>query len=246
MALNNNSASRLYDILSLASKQSSNESCFIFWSNFFKISKEDGNERAYETVGLIRLLLSEVDETRRKMKGTQFSEAVYDDALNVVKKICSVEHLYNAWEHFRPSLTKDVLLSIRVCAEALPNEEEQIDADELTTLSKEIDELWKNVEEQQLPDELKAFVFRQLELIKKAIREYPVVGLRAFSNAEREMMLHYAMNVSIVKENSSKPEVQKLGKIWGKIKKFIDEFGKILKLLKDANDVYDIGGKFLN
>jgi len=246
MAMNNNPASRIYRILDSAIAQGGGKQCTPFWTEFFSVRGANSNEVGFETVRLLSLLSAQAYEVVRKLKETSLSEDLYSNAFQVISRVFAVETLPNQWDYCRQLLAKDVMVSLKYCAEILPSDEESIDAEELSTLDKEIDDLWQEVEQQELPEDVKAFVLRHLAMIKKAIKEYPIVGIRAFQEAQDRAMVDIVKNAEVVRTHSKNPKVRAVMKYWAKVKGFIDAFGKWVKFFKDVDYARQIGERLLD
>ena len=246
MTTNINAAYRLYRILEKAQKAQGNKQTGEMWAELFGLSSPNSRLRNYEVARLVALFAGELEDVKMKIRLTGFGSDLYQKSFEAVEQVIVVDNLFNAWDNYKPILREEVFLALKWCTAAMQSEETPIEEADLTELSKELNELEKSVRHGNLTEQVKVFVLHHIELIRKAIREYPIVGIRAFSQAERDALMHFAIYHVVVRENESTPEVQKLGKIWKKVIKYVDEFSKVLKFLKEAKDAVDVVRGFLN
>jgi hypothetical protein len=67
--------------------------------------------------------------------------------------------------------------------ETLPDDGAPVTQTELSNLRHGVEELRSEVQLSALPIQVKRFVFEQLEIITRAIRDYPLAGVKAFKTA---------------------------------------------------------------
>jgi len=181
------------------------------------------------------LLFSELESLVAELKRYDYS----DEALIPVTALfdrLSTGALINAWQHnkgvFAASLP--VLRSFGETPNLLADDGAAISSEDLAQLSKAIENLRKEVENSDLPEGARQFVSEQLDFIERAIRDYPLAGIKAFKTAATEAVFHEAENLDIVTQYSDKPQIQGLKAIQEKVVKvsrFSIEFSKFLNAM---------------
>lgn len=246
MAKEVNRMHRIHRIFKKAYDDNGKKACIDAWGDILNISQIEQKNRRFEVIGLLRKLHEEIQIARSIMEATNYSKELYENAFQRIEIVISIEQLMNNWGAFRSHVSSEVISHLQWCAETLPCDERLIEEKDLSALRKEIEELKKSVLDDDLPVEVKNFVLHQIAIIEKAILEYPIVGIKAFAVAEEQAVMDYILNQNIIKTESKRIVFEKLGNAWQKVRVYIDDFSKILHLLKDAGDLYQSGKGFLN
>jgi hypothetical protein len=108
------------------------------------------------------------------------------------------------------SASLPVLLMV---GETYPADSVAVSQEELSELSNSIEKLRTEVQNSTLPEEVKRYVFEQLDIITRAIRDYPLAGAKAFKAAVRESIFHTGEHAEVVTEYQDTPELNGLKQI---------------------------------
>ncbi|HEX3103818.1 MAG TPA: hypothetical protein VHQ22_05180, partial [Terriglobales bacterium] len=102
----------------------------------------------------------------------------------------------------------------------LPEDGVTVTAEELSELTNEVEKLRGIVSATTLPERVKRFVFEQLNIISRAIRDYPLAGAKAFRTAVQDVIFHTGEHADIVSEYKDAPVMSGLKQIWEKTAKY--------------------------
>ena len=131
MADNLNSARRVHTILQTAVALEGKLKAIGAWVKVFEISEKNTHQKNFEVTKYLQQLNEEVSNIEIQMLKTDFSESLYQPYINKIRSAISPHSLESPWNSFKSYLSPDTLLSIRFCTEILPNEEDEINQEEL-------------------------------------------------------------------------------------------------------------------
>jgi hypothetical protein len=225
-----NAAHRVDQVLSRAAQVSSAQETLSAWVETLRINETDPQITARQALAVevarkVGLLREQVQEVHRKMSDTSVRPQRYENAVQNVLNALDITGLTTSWQSYSQYLTPETLAAIGWCADTLPGEEEVIDEEELKALSREVDELWASVVERDLPDYVKSFLFEQVNIIRRAIKDYPIVGARAFKRSRVEAYVNLAENENTYREHQDEPEMQALRRLWGRVQTMAEKAG---------------------
>ncbi|ARO87960.1 hypothetical protein EBAPG3_009375 [Nitrosospira lacus] len=146
-----------------------------------EISKDDPHE-VQEKLGLIR---NEINLIQRLMADKPFSKGLYIPHLENIRRIVSVSNLDAAWGNYRNRLPNETLLSLRFCVEIIPPEA-ALPTSDLEILLDLVMEARKEIEDSSFSPLVREFLLRHLSIIEEGIRDYPISGGSAITNAFHE------------------------------------------------------------
>ncbi len=217
------------------------------WANAFKIEIKASTKRDLEVVENLGLLHNQFEDTQRLIAQTDYSEELYQSSFNRIEKVLSVQSLSSHWSGLKNHLAPDTLLAINWLSEVLPNEENSIDSDFVKEIEKQLSQLSKSLEGDDVPLSLKIFVERQIEIIEKALRQHGIMGTKALRDA---MYQGYSNsheneneNENIVAEHEQSKQLSALGKVWKQIKNAPGVIVKSNKVLEAGAGVVEKGQK---
>jgi hypothetical protein len=141
--------------------------------------------------------------------------------------------LANHWQNNVQSFSQSLPV-LRFAGESLPEDGESITSEELIDLTNSIETLRTQVQETTLPEQVKRFVYEQLNIIKRAIRDYPLSGPKAFKTAVQEAVFHIGEHSEVVAEIEKTPIMDSLKAIQEqavKYAKYVIEVSKFIGAL---------------
>lgn len=106
----------------------------------------------------------------------------FKDTYLKIKQAVSFTNLDAAWRIYNERITKDSLLVIEMVASVDGSEQEKvISTESFKEFGAELDSLFQLVEgNSEIDKEFRAFVLKQIELIRRAIAEYRISGADGF------------------------------------------------------------------
>jgi hypothetical protein len=191
---------------------------------------------------MLGLLYQQVERTREQMESSGFSSDLYEPAFETIYARINPGTLFIQWGDHREHI-RNTLHTLKFCSEALPDEEELIGKDALESIKTGLDDLEISLEVSVLSDDAKSFIRHHIALIRKAIRDYEIVGVEAFRTATYEGYADYVRNLDTVLEIHDKEEFTLLEKTWLRVKKSADLTVKAEKLLTAGTKLYEMGDK---
>jgi len=110
--------------------------------------------------------------------------------------------------------------------------------EELSELSNSIEALRTQVRESTLPEQVKRFVYEQLDIIKRAIRDYPLSGPKAFKTAVQEAVFHIGEHSEVVAEIEKTPIMDSLKAIQEQAVKYAKYVIEVSKFIGALDSLY--------
>jgi len=216
MEKKNNSAGRLWGILGQISKTGGNTNMLKAWMAVLRIGNIDQKKAPFEIARKIDLLQDELIEARREMQKKHYSEDIYSVGFEAAEAILQMGAIYGNIDSYRNHLTPEALKALKFVAETIPDDEDEVTPEQLSELQAEIDRLREKIESGDLPSNVKLFIYKQIAIIENAIRDYSIVGAKAFKTAFDEALPDIAMNKEDIAEYAETEEIKTLGTIWDK------------------------------
>lgn len=178
---------------------------------------------------------SEVDRTRRSLQGIGVPLAALGPVFQRLKDAANPAVFPHSWESQKKAIgTPEHALVLEWAVWALRDQEEQEVADEqFGTIGLRLGELEAELSSTEMPPALRAFIQKQVDEIREAIRLYPIIGVsilnRAVESATGAFTVPSDAVVAEVKQAS--PEQKKvLTKALGLLKTTAEATGHVEKL----------------
>ncbi|MBC8017458.1 MAG: hypothetical protein H7X83_02915 [Verrucomicrobia bacterium] len=223
MSKNINAASRLHTILSQTVGMSTSATSLAIWENVFQIQGEANDARKALIISeRLRWLHQELEIARSQMGQANISENLYTAAFNNIEQALSTLLLSTTWNNGAQYLKPETLVALEFCSEILPDEESLIESETLDEIRSMVQELESLLEKTNLPESLITLILHHIELINRALDQYPVIGAMALREAARSAIGELIEANEAVKANSGSEEVSQLGKIWTKLNNAAD------------------------
>ncbi len=186
------------------------------------------------------------------MNNTGFSESLYKPYINHIKETVSATNLSGAWEIYRPKLNAETILAPRYCSEIL--ESEQVaDFTELETLLQELENFKNKLKEIKIEGVTYEFAINQIDIIEKAIRNYPIAGGRAIKKAFKDGFADINDKAEDLEKKQATTETKEITGFWKKLQKAGDIIVKTdrfanatISILTKGENIIDTATKYLS
>ena len=130
------------------------------------------------------------------------------------------------------------------CSEILPNEEFEITDEEVQSIREKVGDLRATLSDATIPDRLRSLIQHHIELIERALFEYPISGAKALREAGRTAlgeMIEVKDDIAIAK---GEPAVEALGSLWKSVNKAADYALKSEGLVQLGQKAWEALGGF--
>lgn len=245
MPKNLNSATRLHNVLKQASAHAENAQVLEVWAKILGVDEKNQFRRVVVVGELVHAMHHELAIASDGLSEANFSEDLYAGAFARIEYALSPLLFPASWNQVKQYLTSDVLTALAFCTEILPDEESQISTDELGRISQSVDDLRSTLSDASVPKRLRKLVEHHIELIEKALKEYPLVGAKALRAAGRAALGEIIeAKDDIAPAKGSKP-VSSLEAAWKSVNSAADKALKAEKLHQLGQRAWDaIAGMF--
>lgn len=246
MPNNINSASRIYSLLERLLNEPDASQVLEVWAALFGVNELNITRKAALVSERLLWMQRELDLVAAHMRESGYSEKLYAKAITNIELSMSTMMLSASGNEVKRYLPPDTLLALAYCSEILPDEESQILAEELDQIQGLIDELRLLISESELPPRLIALIWHHIELIQRALAEYPIMGAKALREAARTGLGELIEIEETARTSRDTPEINKLGAVWKKVNQAADTALKVEKLAKLAEKAWStLGNIFL-
>jgi hypothetical protein len=208
-----NPAKRLHTIIEPILRMEPGSQSLHAWANAFGIDPNVADQDPHDIVSNIRMLRNEVILLQKQMVETSFTSDLYEPTLKGLIAAMSVANLSSPWGNFKQYILPEHMLALRWCAQAVESEVGLSHA-ELQRLLDAISAFRKSVEDDDLPDAVRAFVLHQLDLMDKGIHEYPIRGRQSIRDAVKEASIDVLHDHEDVAAAAPVPLREKLAGFW--------------------------------
>ena len=238
MADKQNSAFRLYRFIQkMVPQQPPNLATSQVLLNALGVSK--GTSPREQNAALARIMVLLFGELESLVSTLQIAGHSEETIQSIARPFDSLSGggLANQWQHNVQGFSQSLPV-LRFAGESLPEDGESITTEELTDLSNAIEGLRKQVHETTLPEQVKTFVCHQLDIIKRAIRDYPLSGPKAFKTAVQEAVFHLGEHSEVVAEYENTPVMESLKKIQEQAVKYAKYVIDVSKFIDALDSLY--------
>lgn len=213
MADKQNSAFRLYRFVEKMVPQHppNQQTAQVLLKSFGVDEKASRREQNAILARVMLLLFDELDSLVADLQRAGHSEQSIHNIVAPFESLSGVG-LATQWSAYSGGFSA-VLPLLLMVGENLPADSEPISQEQLSELSDAVQKLRAEVQASTLPDTVKRFVFEQLNIIGRAIRDYPLAGANAFKSAVREAIFHAGENSDVVAEYKDTPVMNSLKQI---------------------------------
>jgi hypothetical protein len=213
MAEKQNSAFRLYRFIQkMVPQQPPNQQTAQVLLKSFGVDKSASQREQNAILARVMLLLfNELESLVADLRRAGHSEESIQPIVRPFDSLSGVG-LATQWSAHSQGFAASLPVLLMV-GETLPADSATVTPEELSELSNSIENLRTEVQESTLPDEVKRFVFEQLDIITHAIRDYPLAGANAFKSAVREAIFHAGEHSEVIAEYKDTPVMTSLKQI---------------------------------
>ena len=236
MAERENSAIRLHRFIQRMMPQPDNAQTVQVLMHVLGISKNcSARQQNSDLARGTALLFTELDLLVTELKRYEYSDEVIGSVTAPFDRL-TPSGLVTPWVQNKPVFAANlpVLRSFAETPNLLTDDGVVITGEQLVELTDAINALRKDTKNSELPERVKTFVHEQLDFIARAIRDYPLAGIKSFKTAATEAVFHEAANTEVLVENNNEPQIQNLKAIQEKVVKvsrFSVEFSKFLSAM---------------
>jgi hypothetical protein len=222
MTKNINSASRLLRILERHTSHADNVQTLEAWAGLLDVTETHPHRRIVAVGELVHAMHRELEHAATELASANFSKNLYENAFSRIENALSTMLFPNTWNHVRQHLAAEVLTALAFCTEILPNEETEISVEELASIRSKLDELRLTLEDSSLPRRLRSLIEHHVELIERALAEYPVVGAIALREAGRTALGEMIEAKDELATIENDPAVSRLKAAWKTVNEAAD------------------------
>lgn len=241
-----NSAYRIHNILNKAMAQQENLQNLQVWANVFEIETNNSALKINKVTEKLLLLENELEIAKSLMKKAPLDENNYKTAFNAVNNVINSNNLFIKWAQQRPILTREIFNLLDICSQLIPHEEDEVTEEEIEKILTELTKIKKMIEKGDFSEKLQTFVFQQIELIEGAIKDYHIIGIKAFRTAFYEAHTILFRDQEIIKTDEGRKITKKIGSVWNLIGNFSNKIIKAEKLLTAGEKLIDFGDGLLD
>jgi len=235
-----NAASRLLSLLKNTSNKGETLLIVDVWADIFNINEPNTTLKAILVSDRLNMMHRELKLVNKQMQEAGYSDDLYSRTTSNIENSISPLILHGKWGLAKQYLQNDTFVSLSYCSEILPDEESQIIPDELDQIQSLVDEVSILLSSSELPPRLVELINHHIELIQRALSEYPVIGAMALREAARTGLGELIEVKELVKANQNSPEMSKLGAAWKKLNGIADFALKTEKLSQLGENAWKI------
>jgi hypothetical protein len=209
-----NSASRLFRILERHSSHADNVQTLDAWAGLLDVTETHPHRRIVAVGELVHAMHRELEHAATGLASANFPKNLYENAFSRIENALSTMLFPSPWNQVRQYLAPEVLTALAFSTEILPDEETEISVEELGSIRSKLDELRATLEDSSLPRRLRSLIEHHVELIERALAEYPVVGAIALREAGRTALGEMIEAKGEIASAKDDPAVSKLEAVW--------------------------------
>ena len=224
MAINNNPASRLFEIIEHAYTFDDNRHMREVWSTILLCEGTQDTSKILRGLSQIIGLLAECKKQLVQIDDLDY--ALYSEPLDQLAEVFLQVNLDENLGSFKRRLSAGTTTGLKFCADALAKSslEDVVEEEFLTGLLAEVNELLEEVIRSDLPDQVKKLLLDSLEDIRAAIIDYRVMGVQALQNSLKHnvgSVLLARAEIENVSEKVDKEILSRFGRLLSKLEQVV-------------------------
>jgi hypothetical protein len=232
----NNSASRATKILRTAASHNVQALTYNVWAGVFNLAEitDDNKSEIIEEIMInVKLLRKELESVITYMERTDYPENLWKTYISRTKNSLQVDSLASRWEVYVGQLQQS-FVPLQWCAATMPHEEEIITKGDLAEITKQVEELSLSINASDLPSSVKELIQHYLNIIRKSIRQYEIIGSKSFTEVEETLFVDLHKNGELIKQYKDNESIKSIARIFHTIleksKKLPDSLLKAKKI----------------
>ena len=214
------------------------------WAEALNVRTKDDNIRSLAVSERLIWMAGQLETAESQMKRTEFSESLYKVALTKVRLAISPMILGSNWDVAAQYLLPETMQALAFISEILPDEEAEISDESIREIEASLEELLNAAHGENVPESLAELISHHIDLIYKALQEYPILGARALRLAGQAALGEIVENQAVIEENTASPAVEKLKATWRKVNTVADTALKAERIVQLTNRTQEFLSQF--
>lgn len=164
----------------------------------------------------------------------------YEKEFETIRSVLNTAAIRDGWATYHDRLTPDVLKTLQLIGRRLPPDTDPApsnDIDELLDLIRQLEESVRKCEQH---DELRSFLFTLVDLMRRAVREYPYRGAKAFRHAAYDIRVAFEENPEAAAEAVGMQDSGPLKRAWTKFLQVGTKVERSYRVLKAGLGIVQI------
>jgi hypothetical protein len=221
------SAARLLDILHRAKQHSGGTAAQAF-AAVFEIDANDTAE-LYRRLSVCERTAQQLLELARSVTNDNFKKSFQKNIVSIIQ-VFTPRHLDGNWEEHKKRILDRDTHALQLCSDLLGQrfQEQLVDKDTLHDLSQKVDDLYSEVRDSDLDQNLKRTILDGLQAIRTAIHDYTVRGAEGLQEALSTAIGQYVIFNVYVNAQTQHDSAETTGNN------------------KNANTKFELAAKYLN
>jgi len=229
----NNPAQRLYEIIKDGKQKPREKAAEEVWAELLGVPKKD-KSLLLRRVGYVMALPAAIRESVSAI--SNIDHEVYLKWLPQVEASFSVLNFQMQWTQFIDRFDGAVVYGLEICSDLLSrqNPEKTLPANTIADLHVHVEELLKEVEGTELPEDVKKYISEHLFNIKSALDEYILLGITPLEREFYATIGSIIINRNIYKQSQESQTGKKFWKLMSNLALMISIAVGTIQIGKDT------------
>lgn len=221
--ITNNAAGRLGTLLESAEHdRATNEVAVDVWARLFKITGSAPQDRDAEVAHSLGLARRQLLQVRERLTEWHTDPRNYR-ALDAAEQALSMRFLGSPWNVVKPHLDGKAAGILLALAPFLGGDEPRLTDDALQAAHVLVEQLRETVNGSDLTPAVKHLLFRQLDLVDRALRDYEIQGAAAFREASDDAANLWLDQSETIAPVLTHPIVHEISALWAKLQQAVSD-----------------------
>jgi hypothetical protein len=249
MPINQNSATRLYNLCKLLRKGNPQSSAAGVWSAVLGLPTSTGLDQIENVTAAISVIQTEVRLLQFQLSQVSSLEpSMYEGILAELRNALQPVYLGGNFASVHSQISERLLATLPFMASSLPDEEDLISEDDFGKIQEAIDEVATHLRSEGIPPALGVMLQRHLDIIRVALVYYPVSGAKGIRLAGATCIGDLILRHNAGQHWEAQPAYESIKKMVVRVVKIAetaDKADKVMKLADKAAKTYELIEKFL-
>jgi hypothetical protein len=244
-----NTARRIRNILSALKDQATDTRTMVVWASAFQCA--DRPNPQFETYRLLGIFTDQVNQLALEVEALDLEQEDYDETFKNLTQLVGVTNLDMPWREYQPYVTNAMISQLGMIAQISPITEPVIPLEDIEQFKEDLQNFQREVSGSDIDNRLKAFVLQQIEIMLRAIREYPIRGVEAIKAGDAALVTNALSEQELIQEHKGEKVLQETGSFWQRMRSKVPkvtlsiDVGKILtgvdwqKAIEAGSDAID-------
>lgn len=216
-----NAARRVRNILERAKGASPDATTLNAWTIVLGTKGPEPEHNQFETLRLLGLVNEQINQVRAEVNRLSLSKSDYEGTFINLSNIVTIGNFLVPWRTYQGHITDETLKQLGIFSQLSVVDEPVVPVEDFSTLKAELLNFREEVLHNITDDRLQAFVLKQIDIILRGVREYPIRGAAAIKDGDAAVVALAISESELIKEHQGNENLEKTSRTWKRFRQLM-------------------------